>query len=166
MRRLFTLVLLAAAALMAAPSTSSAGGWVVVSLDSTPAVHAGDDVAIGFTVLRHGVTPESSDDLAIVVTSADGDVQRFAAVAQGARGHHVATVRLDEAGHYDWKVTGPFVDAEIGTLDVAAPSSSPSTSSWTVVQWGSASLAVALAALAGLDVARDRRTQRTAAPVA
>ena len=54
------------------PATSSAGGWVVVSLDSMPAVHAGEDTEVGFTVLRHGVTPEASDDLAVVVTGRTG----------------------------------------------------------------------------------------------
>ena len=76
MRKLLAFIATVAGLAIGVPTTSSAGGWVVVSLDSMPAVHAGDDTEIGFTVLRHGVTPESSDDLAIVLTGPDGTSHR------------------------------------------------------------------------------------------
>ena len=68
MRKLLVFIAVALGLAVGMPATSSAGGWVVVSLDSLPAVHAGEDTEVGFTVLRHGVTPEHSDDLAIVAT--------------------------------------------------------------------------------------------------
>ena len=74
MRKLLAFIATVAALAIGMSTTSSAGGWVVVSLDSMPAVHAGDDTEVGFTVLRHGVTPESSDDLAVVLIGPDGSV--------------------------------------------------------------------------------------------
>ena len=99
----------------ACPSTSSAGGWVVVSLDEVPAVHAGEDTEIGFTVLRHGVTPERADDLAVVVT---GPIR----VASPLRGRSARAPpgttsprsRCPTRASTRWKVTGQFVDAELG----------------------------------------------------
>jgi hypothetical protein len=159
MRKLLTAVATAAAAAvaLAAPATTSAGGWVVVSLDSTPAVQAGEDSEIGFTVLRHGVTPERADDLAVVVTGADGAYLRFDAVPDGAPGHYVATVAVPAAGDYEWKVTGAFVDAELGALAVAAPDSGSASWAWTTVQWGSAALAALMAGLVAIDLRRSRR---------
>jgi hypothetical protein len=149
------------------PGTGSAGGWVVVSLDSTPAVEAGKDVTIGFTVLRHGVTPESSDDLAIVLTGTDRVEHRFEAVQQGAVGHHVATINVPAEGSYDWSITSSsgFVAAALGTLEVSGSSSGGGSWTWDALQWGSTSLAVVMAGLAVIEFRRSR-TEAKAAPVA
>jgi hypothetical protein len=162
MRKVLAVVAVAAGLAVVAPTPASAGGWVVVSLDATPVVEAGDDTEVGFTVLRHGVTPERSDDLAVVVTGPDGRPLRFAAVQQGAAGHYVATVTLPDEGAHRWKVSGEFVDADLGTFDVTAPPGGATTWTWDVVQWGSAGLAVALAGLAVFEVRRTRRDRRTA----
>jgi hypothetical protein len=161
MRKLLALLAVAAGFAVGMPTTSSAGGWVVVSLDEMPAVHAGEDTEVGFTVLRHGVTPERADDLAVVVTGPSGSSQRFEAAQRGAAGHYVATVTLPDEGEHFWKVTGQFVDADLGTLDVTSPSGGGPSWAWNVAQWGAASLAVGLAGLAAFDVRRTRR--RTAA---
>jgi hypothetical protein len=162
MRKLLAVVAVATGLAVAAPTPASAGGWVVVSLDATPVVEAGDDTEVGFTVLRHGVTPERSDDLAVVVTGPNGRPLRFEAVQQGAAGHYVATVTLLDEGAHRWKVTGEFVDADLGSFDVTAPPGGATTWTWDVVQWGSAGLAVLLAGLAVFHVRRTRRDQRTA----
>ena len=94
MRKLLAFIAAVAGLAIGVPTTSSAGGWVVVSLDSMPAVHAGDDTEIGFTVLRHGVTPESSDDLAIVLTGPDGTV---APIRRGAARRRRSPRRHDHA---------------------------------------------------------------------
>jgi hypothetical protein len=164
MRKLLALIPVAAALAVGVPATSSAGGWVVVSLDSTPAVHPGEDTEVGFTVLRHGVTPETSSDLAVVVTGSGG-THRFPARPAGAVGHHVVTIRLPEAGDYAWHVEGQFVAAELGTLSVTEPSSGPSWT-WAAVQWGSASMALVLAVAAAADLRRSRRERVTAATAA
>jgi hypothetical protein len=163
MRKLLALLAVAAGFVVGVPSTSTAGGWVVVSLDELPAFHAGEDTEIGFTVLRHGVTPERADDLAVVVTGPSGSDHRFEAAQQGAAGHYVATVFLPDEGEHHWKVTGQFVDADLGTLDVTSRSDGGPRLAWTVAQWGTASLAVVLAGLAAFDVRRTRRDRRTAA---
>ena len=165
MRKLLAFIAAAVGFAVAAPATTSAGGWTVVSLDSAPAVRAGDDVAIGFTVLRHGTTPENNDDLVVVVTGADGQIHRFPAHQEGAVGHHVATINLPDRGSYDWKVQGQFVDAELGVLDVAAPPGGSTAWTWDVLQWGSATLALLLAGLAVVDF-RQARRRRTTEPVA
>jgi hypothetical protein len=164
MRKLLPLIAAAAGIAAAVPATTSAGGWTVVSLDSAPVVRAGDDVEIGFTVLRHGTTPESNDDLAVIVTGADGRIHRFPADQQGAVGHHVATINVPEDGSYRWKVAGGFVEAELGALDVTAPPRGSTTWSWDVLQWGSAALALVLAGLAVVDFRQTRR-RRTTEPV-
>lgn len=148
------------------PATSSAGGWVVVSLDAAPQLRSGDTVDVGFTVLRHGVTPESSADLSVVLTDGRGDVHRFDAVQQGAVGHHVATIDVPSAGTYTWEVTGDFVNADLGHIEVAASKRAGATTwTWDATQWGSLALAVAMGGLAGRDVLRSRR-QRTPAAAA
>lgn len=162
MRRFIATIAGIAAIGLAVPGTSSAGGWVVVSLDSTPVVEADRDVAVGFTVLRHGVTPESWDDLEIVITRRDGGVHRFDAVQQGAVGHHVATINVPDDGDYGWKVVGPFVDAELGTLIVNDAPSGGAGWRWDALQWGTASLALAMALLAIVDFRRTRRRRPTA----
>ncbi len=162
MRKLLALLAVAAGFAVGLPSTSSAGGWVVVSLDEMPAVNAGEDTEVGFTVLRHGVTPERSDDLAVVVTGPSGSHLHFEAAQRGAAGHYVATVTLPNEGEHSWKVTGQFVDAELGTLDVTSPSDGGPSWAWNAFQWGTASLAVGLAGLAAFDVRRTRRHRRAA----
>lgn len=157
MKKLMTALGVLAFLVLGAPPTSSAGGWVVVSLDSVPTISAGDRVDVGFTVLRHGVTPESSDDLEVVITDSKGAIQRFAAVPEGAVGHHLAAITVPAAGSYTWEVIGEVVAAELGRLEVGGSTSSGTTWTWDAMQWGSLSLAAVMAGLAGRDVLRSRR---------
>lgn len=144
---------------------ASAGGWVVVSLDATPALRAGEPTEIGFTVLRHGVTPENPEvngaEMKVVVTAADGTQTRFDVEHVGALGHHVATVTIPTAGTYSWRLTGPsFMDAELGSIEISPASGGGgggTSPAWPIVQWGTAALAVAMGALAVGDVVRSRR---------
>ena len=82
-------------------------GWAVVSLDQQPELVAGDPTDIGFTLLRHGVTPESSEDVVFVLTGQDGTSHRFTAVPEGAVGHHVVTIDLPSDGDYHVTVCRP-----------------------------------------------------------
>jgi hypothetical protein len=164
MRKLLAFIAAVGGLAVGIPAPTSAGGWTVVSLDSAPVVRSGEDVEIGFTVLRHGVTPESNDDLVVVVSGVDGGgTHRFAADRQGPVGHHVATINLPEGGSYRWSVEGPFVTADLGILDVAAPPGGSLTWTWDVLQWGSATLALVLAVAAVVDVSQRRR-RRPAEP--
>lgn len=141
---------------------AAAGGWVVVSLDAVPDLTPGDPVTIGFTVLRHGVTPESQERLTLVATASDGRIYTFNARQEGDVGHHVATIDLPTAGTYSWSLTGQFVDVELGTYEVSpAPGASWA---WDVAQWGGLVTAVAAAAAAGVTALRSRRRTVAALP--
>ena len=142
---------------LAAPASSRAGGWVVVSLDSMPSLVAGDRVLVGFTVLRHGVRPESGEDLLVTLTDRSGRRFDFPAVPDGPIGHHVVTIDVPAAGDYTWTVFGEFVPVELGRLAVADPAGSSAAWPWDALQWGSASLALTMAGLAGWDALRSRR---------
>ena len=160
MRKLLAFTVIAVGLVAGVPTTSSAGGWVVVSLDSVPAVGAGDRTEIGFTLLGHGVEPINADDLSVVLTGPDGRSERFEAVQDGAVGHHVATIIAADAGDYRWSVASDLGElADLGTLEVSAPSGG-SAWTWDVAQAGTAVLALVLAATAAVDVRRTRRHRR------
>ena len=63
-------------------------------------------------------------------------------------------------------MTGTFVDAELGNLDVTSNADGAPTWVWDVAQWGTASLAVVMAGVAAVDFRRTRRDRRTAAAAA
>ena len=161
MRKLFAAVAILFGVVAATPGSVGAGGWAVVSLDRHPELVAGDPTEIGFTVLRHGVTPESSEDVMFVLTDQRGARHQFTAVPEGAVGHHVVTVDVPSDGDYRLTVLGQFVEIDLGSLTVGAASAgTSSTWRWDALQWGTASLAVAMAGLAGLDLVRTRRLER------
>lgn len=165
MRKLFAALAILFGVVAASPGSGGAGGWAVVSLDQQPELVAGSPTDIGFTVLRHGVTPESSEDIVFVLTDKRGARHQFAAVPEGAVGHHVVTIDVPSEGDYRLTVLGQFVEIDLGSLTVGATSAgASSTWRWDALQWGTASLAVAMAGLAGWDLARARRLAR--APVA
>jgi hypothetical protein len=162
MRKLIAAVALLLGIVVASPGSAGAGGWVVVSFDEQPALVAGEPTDIGFTVLRHGVTPETNDDIMFVLTDARGARHEFAATPAGARGHHVVTIDVPTDGEYRLTVLGEFVDVDLGPIAIGAGSDgSSSTWRWDALQWGTASLALVLACLAGWDVLRSRRPART-----
>ena len=161
MRKLIAVVAVLLGIVAASPGTAGAGGWVVVSLDEQPELVAGKPTDVGFTVLRHGVTPESSEDLVFVLTDEGGARHEFTATPDGAVGHHVVTIDLPSDGGYRLTVSGEFVDVDLGSITVGSRSDGgASTWRWDVVQWGTASLALVLAGLAGWDVVRARRPER------
>lgn len=143
---------------VAVPGSTGAGGWVVVSLDEQPEFVAGEPTEIGFTVLRHGVTPESNDDVTFVLTDEQGIRLRFAAEPEGAVGHHVVTIDVPLAGEYHLSVLGMFVDVDLGSITIGSGAAGGSGAwRWDALQWGTASLALVMAGLAGWDVLRSRR---------
>jgi hypothetical protein len=134
---------------------------VVVSLDEQPELIAGEPTDIGFTVLRHGVTPESNEDLVFVLTDQGGTRHEFTATPDGAVGHHVVTIDVPSDGTYRLTVLGQFVDVDLGPIAIGSGSDGSSNSwRWDAMQWGTASLALVLAGLAGWDVVRSRRPAR------
>jgi hypothetical protein len=128
MRKLTVLlgaVVLAVAAVAVVAGTAgpaAAGGWAVPAFDPVPPLVAGESTPIGLTVLQHGVSPVSVDDVALTFVGADGVPHRFPAEPEGPLGHYVATVTL-AAGTYSWSVQpGWFPDHELGSVVVTAAS--------------------------------------------
>jgi hypothetical protein len=122
MRKLLVLVAAAVALFALQWSPAVAGGWAVPSFDPLPPVQADTPATIGLTILQHGVHPVDVDGVALVYVDEDGVRHRFAAVPDGATGHHVAEVTLP-AGTYTWSVeAGWFPERDLGTISVdAAP---------------------------------------------
>lgn len=140
-------------------SPVGAGGWAVVSLDEAPVLRAGESTQIGFTVRRHGVALENPEEIAemtVVLTGADGTF-RFDVEQEGPLGHHVVTVDVPAAGGYAWTVTGPFMDVDMGRVTVAAAGAGGVSWLWTVAPIGGGIVALALGALAVVDVVAPRR---------
>ena len=162
MRKLIAVVAMLLGVVVASPGSAGAGGWVVVSLDEQPALIAGEPTDIGFTVLRHGVTPEANDDVMFVLTDERGARHQFTATPEGAVGHHVVTIDVPTDGEYRLTVLGQFVEVDLGPITIGSGSDGgSSTWRWDALQWGTASLALVLAGLAGWDVLRSRRLART-----
>ena len=154
----------------AVASPASAGGWAVASLDAVPEATAGETTEVGFTVLQHGQTPAVLDaDVGIEVLLADGTVEYFPAVADGAPGHYVAAVTFPEGGgSYEWNARmGWFGSYELGVIDVAAPApvepaATGGGSAWPDLRWVTLAASIALAGVAIADVLITRVRHRTA----
>jgi hypothetical protein len=102
-RRLAAIPLALAVTLLLA-ATALAGGWATATLDAgTAGPTAGTPTTIGFTVLQHGQTPNSS--LAVIVHASGGTGGAISAnaTAQGAPGHYVATLTFPTEGA--WRIT-------------------------------------------------------------
>lgn len=86
--------------LLALSAPALAGGWATTVLDEEmPALTAGDEHEIGFTILQHGVTPAAVDGAAIeLVSTTTRAAHRFDAEPTGDVGHYTATVIVPEAG--------------------------------------------------------------------
>jgi len=113
------------------PLTALAGGWAVVTLDSTPTgIQAGTAFEVGFTVLQHGRTPMgglsprlhfSQAAAARAPGLAKGGVLSFDARPEGKIGHYVASVTLPSDGTWNWEIEAFGAPAKMSALTVAAP---------------------------------------------
>jgi hypothetical protein len=106
------------------PATALAGGWAIVTLDSTPGeVRPGEPWNVEVKVLQHGRTPLSGVHPAVIVTGPKGE-RRFAARATGEPGVYAAEVVFPEAGEYAYRVDDGFTNAmphEFGTVRIGGP---------------------------------------------
>lgn len=103
----------------AAPA--AAGGWATVVLDPSPAV-ARSTVpwSVGFTVMRHGVTPMTVDAVHLDARHREtGESVTADARQQGAVGHYVVEVAFPRAGAWKWSITPePFSATSFEALTV------------------------------------------------
>ena len=169
----FTTVLITLVGGATTQQPAAAGGWAITTLDEYPTPVAGAEIAVGFTILQHGVTPadmEPTEKVGLEITAASGGSEYFPAVKQGAVGHYVATVVLAEAGAHTWTAyQGWFAPQELGPLTVepssggsassgsatAASSSESSAPAW--LRYGLPALAAILGAYALFDAFTSRR---------
>jgi hypothetical protein len=109
-----------------APHPASAGGWAVVTLDPQSATPvAGVPVAVGFTILQHGVTPYVTQKASIVIFDGAGHTEQFVAAPAGDPGHHVAQVTFPTAGVWHWEIQPDwFPVQELGEVTVTAAAAS------------------------------------------
>lgn len=115
--------ILAAALAILAASPASAGGWATVLVDregSGSTGHAGEPVAVVFTVLQHGVTPVDREVATVVATdAAAGGQVRVVATADGVAGRYRATLILPHEGTWRWQVELGELVAQSQFHDVA-----------------------------------------------
>ena len=175
MRKQIAALPLALAATFILVATVAAGGWATATLDpGMPGPHAGTPTTIGFRVLQHGMTPNSSLAVIVHASSATGGAITANATAQGEVGHYVATLTFPADGA--WRITWSSeldMSGSSATLSVApvaaaaAPASTPAAATPAQVPSGllaAVGLAAGLIVLAGLFVALRRRRARTSVP--
>lgn len=131
MRRQGTRLGIALALALVLPLTALAGGWAVVTLDTSPVgVQAGKAFEVGFTVLQHGKTPveglQPKLNFSMVAAGrpaglAKGETLSFDARPEGKIGHYVASVTLPTNGTWNWEVDAFGPPAPMSALTVGAP---------------------------------------------
>ncbi|MEO8228805.1 MAG: hypothetical protein ABI628_03475 [Chloroflexota bacterium] len=171
-RRIAALPLAVAAALLLV-STALAGGWATATLDSgTNGPRAGTPTTIGFLVLQHGVTPNSSLAVVVHASNASGGSTSANATAQGAKGHYVATLTFPTEGAWTITWTSELDMGESSaqlTVVAAAPAPAstpapvPAAASVDVVAVLLVGLVLAVAVAGGI-VGLRRRRGRASAP--
>lgn len=174
MTRRIAAVPLAMAAALLLVSTAMAGGWATATLDpGTNGPRAGTPTTIGFVVLQHGVTPNSSLAVVVHAAGAGGGSISANATAQGAKGHYVATLTFPTEGAWTITWTSELNMSEssapisVAAAAAAAPASAPAPVPASVGADTAALLLVGLAlalAVGGGIVAIWRRRGRTSAP--
>ena len=125
MRRINIIAVGTLLTLGALAGTALAKEGAVTKLDALPpgGLHAGQMIAVGFTILMDGVEPYKADVAEIVVRNGTGKVLSYPATQQGAAGHYVANVYFPAAGTYTWQVTQGtyFAPYDLGTITVLGP---------------------------------------------
>jgi hypothetical protein len=164
MQRLLTALAVIGGLAAAGSAPASAGGWAVTTLDALESPRPREQVDVGFTIRRHGVTPVAVDGVRILVTDGHGVTESFTARSDGPVGHYVAAVTFPAAGSYRWSVEqGWFGPQDLGTVRVGAGVTAvdPGADRWPLA-WRAALplLAVALVVAAAVD--RRRRVHATA----
>jgi hypothetical protein len=119
-RRIVIGLATAAIVLLTTATTAWAGGWAIVSFDTTPGEFVvGETQRIGYTVLQHGRFPVDIEGTEIRVHGPSGDLQVFRGVRQEQPGRYVAEVTFPAGGAYEWEVTlGPFAAQSLGVIEV------------------------------------------------
>lgn len=164
-RRTSLTFILTLLALLALPLTVGAGGWSVVTLDSSPVnLQPGVPFTVGFVVRQHGVTPLGGLTPNVTLTNAATNERVTArATAEGATGHYVVTLTLPATGAWNWQIDAFGPPAVLSPIQVGATASAPATAparfAWAT--WPALALLAALSVVSvgALVLARTRRTR-------
>ncbi|MDP9481847.1 MAG: hypothetical protein M3P84_01340 [Chloroflexota bacterium] len=166
-------VTLAIAATLVLAATVLAGGWATATLDSgTSGPQAGTPTTIGFRVLLHGQTPNSSWAVVVHAAKASGGSISANATAQGAEGHYVVTLTFPTDGA--WTITwtseldmsassAPLTVLAAAAAPVSAPAPVPASAPVDTIALLLVGLVLIVAVVAGV-IAMRRRRGRTSAP--
>ncbi len=153
------------------PSPAGAGGWALASFDPLPALVAGAPVDVTFRVLQHGVHPVNPGDFPQldlqVVVHADGTVTSFPAVPTGSDGRFAAAIDVPSATaslglEVQW-TGGLALQQEPIEVPVTPPSSPAGTTGTTWLPAALGVIGVAAAAVAVLELVRQRPSRRPSA---
>jgi hypothetical protein len=169
------LAAVAAAAMLA--GTALAGGWATATIDggSPPAPNAGEKTTIGFTLLQHGVTPISWEQVTLTGSNTEtGESVTAQARPQGKTGHYIVEVTFPSAGTWTWRLqtrdllmeTSTFPPMTVRATGAAAAGSGSSAAAPTGVDPVLALAGLLLAFLAGAFLGSFRGDRRAEAPVA
>jgi hypothetical protein len=166
--------LAALAAALTFAGAALAGGSATATLDggSPPSPNAGEKTTIGFTLLQHGVTPISWEQVTLIGSNAEtGDSVVAEARPEGKTGHYAVDVTFPSAGTWTWRLetanlimqhsTFPALTVGAGSA-AAAPSSAASGANGIDPVLAMAGLVLAF--LAGAFVGSFRGERRTVEP--
>ncbi len=173
MRRLLwsLTALLSLLAVSLAPSPAAAGGWARASFDPLPAFMAGARVEVTFRVLQHGVHPVDPGDFPQldlqVGVYAGGTITMFDAVPTGSDGRFAAAIDVPSATasvglEVHW-TGGLALQQEPIDVPVTQPASPAGTTGPSWLPGALGFVGIAAAAVAVLEVLRQRTSRRTTA---
>ena len=126
-RRLASFPMALAGAALLAATVALAGGWATVTLDpGTAGPQAGTSTTLGFLVLQHGQTPNSSLSVVVHGSSAGRGSVSAAATPSGEVGHYVAIVTFPSEGAWTISWTSELdMSGSTATLHVDPAGAAP-----------------------------------------
>jgi hypothetical protein len=172
--------LAALAAALTFGGAALAGGWATARLDAggtPPTPNAGEKTTIGFTLLQHGVTPISWEQVTLIGSNAEtGDSVVAEARPEGKTGHYIVEVTFPSAGTWTWRLetaelimqnaTMPAMTVAPGTGAGAPAAGSDAAATSSGIDPVLAMAGLVLAFLAGAFLGSFRGERRAEAPVA
>ena len=116
---------LAVTALLTA--TAVAGGWATATLDpGTTGPQAGTPTTLGFRVLQHGMTPNSSLSVVVHGSRAGGGSVSAAASPEGEVGHYIASMTFPADGAWTISWSSELdMSGSVATLNVTPAVAAP-----------------------------------------
>jgi hypothetical protein len=175
-RGTFLAPLAALAVALAFGGAALAGGWATARLDgggTPPTPNAGEKMTIGFTLLQHGETPISWEQVTLIGSNAEtGDSVVAEARPDGKTGHYVVEVTFPSAGTWNWRLEtqnlvmqhSTFPALSVGAGSAAAAPAGSGSAAGAGIDPVLAMAGLVLAFLAGAFVGSFRGERRAVEP--